>query len=111
MTDSCLLVFSLGPVCKTQCAYADHCQPGCCLCVCCIVLQEEQALGDNARVVGAFVTFMNEHSKLNTLKATPQSWIRQWWHLKPQHKFRGRWAPLTHPPLVGPCRMHSTTAL
>mgnify|MGYP001810302035 CR=1 FL=1 len=41
-------------------------------------------------MVGAFITFRNEHSKLNTLKAMPQSWIRQWLYLKPHHKFRGR---------------------
>lgn len=57
---------------------------------CALYLQAEQALGDTARVVGAFVTYRNESSRLNCLKATPQSWIKQWWHLKPQHKFRGR---------------------
>jgi hypothetical protein len=41
-------------------------------------------------VVGAFVTFRNEHSKLACLKATPHSWIKQWWYLKPEHKFRSR---------------------
>lgn len=57
---------------------------------CAVYLQAEQALGDTARVVGAFVTYRNESSRLNCLKATPQSWIKQWWHLKAQHKFRGR---------------------
>jgi hypothetical protein len=52
--------------------------------------QAEQAVGDTAKVVGAFVTFRNEHSKLECLKATPHSWIKQWWSLKPEHKFRSR---------------------
>ena len=53
-------------------------------------LQEEQVLGDTAHVVGAFVTFRNESSKLTCLRATPRSWIRQHWLLKPEHKFRRR---------------------
>lgn len=71
--------------CSTHVAF-----PSLVLTTCAVHVQVEQALGDTARVVGAFVTYRNESSRLNCLKATPQSWIKQWWHLKPQHKFRGR---------------------
>jgi len=70
-------------------------------------LQAEQAMGDTARVVGAFVTFRNESSRLDCLKATPHSWIKQWWTLKPAQKLRGRWAHCSTAAMAPKCKLYT----